>query len=65
MVGQNYHLLGSKPWRIKSSDEHVISNPKSAASVYKICARMSHFLLALRYAAKIREFWQFTLVNAA
>src|SRR5689334_8812669 len=23
MIGQDYHLLGSKPWRIKSSDEHV------------------------------------------
>jgi hypothetical protein len=23
MIGQDYHLLGSKPRRIKSSDEHV------------------------------------------
>jgi len=23
MIEQDYHLLGSKPWRIKSSDEHV------------------------------------------
>src|ERR1041385_4255929 len=22
MIGQGYHLLGSKPWRIKSSNEH-------------------------------------------
>jgi len=23
MIRQDYHLLGSKPWRIKSSNEHV------------------------------------------
>jgi len=23
MIGQDYHLLGSKPWRIRSSDERV------------------------------------------
>jgi len=42
----------------------ALSNPESAASVCKICARMSRFLLAPLMRSKKSRFWQFTQVNS-